>query len=149
MVVLGCLFQLFPVLHGFKRRFPLFFSELVALSHTSFSPEHFNLCHGKRGGFLILILHFVFNHEHLHFGCNVNYGALYLRHDICDENAFCITLRIPVFPHTAVQCCMDSTLFAFISINNNVSFFYFIPYCCAIPPSNLKLRRNGIRALWW
>lgn len=52
----------------------------------------------------------------------MSYGPLYLSLVVVDENAFCLTLRIPVFPLTATQCCMDSDFYAFIAKSNKVSF---------------------------
>lgn len=102
MTVLGFLFWLIPVLDVFRRCLPLFFSELVALSHisSSFSPEHFNLCYekGKTGDVLVPFSTF---HICLQLRCNTIYGPLYLSLVVLDENAFHLALRIPVFLHTA------------------------------------------------
>lgn len=54
---------------------------------------------------------FISNYGHLHLGCRVSYGPLYFSLATVDENTFHFTLGIPVFPHTATQCCCTDPAF--------------------------------------
>lgn len=64
------------------------------------------------GGLFVPYSSFKSSYGHLQVGCTVSYGPLYFSLVISDENAFCLTLGIPVFSHTSTQCCcMDSAFF--------------------------------------
>lgn len=68
------------------------------------------------GGLVLPYSSFIPNYGHLHLGCRVSYGPLYFSIAMVDENTFYFTLGIPVFPHTATQCCRMDPAFSHLQI---------------------------------